>query len=591
MHKLSTYTKGYRIQSALCPFLMIAEVVFELFIPYFMADIIDIGIAQKNMPFILATGGKMLLFALCALLTGALAAKLSSNAAMGVGANLRSVMFERIQSFSFSNIDKFSTASLVTRMTTDVTRVQNIYQMLLRMAFRAPVQFLSALILCFRINKQISRVFFVVIPIIVVFLLIFGPIAMRRFKKMMEKFDGLNGALQENLIGIRVVKAFAREPYEKEKFQKSNTDLVDASIAAERLMVAAQPLMMLVLYATILVIVYLSSKLIVGGSLEIGKFTTVVTYILQILMSLVMIAMILVNYILAKASIARILEIVNEVPDIQDAENVEHNVVKDGSVTFSDVSFRYDTAAKENVLDHISFSVQSGETIGIVGSTGSAKTTLVSLIPRLYEATEGAVLVGGRDVRDYSMEHLRNACSTVLQKNVLFSGTIAENLRWGNPDATDAELVAACKCAQAHDFIMQFPDGYETDLGQGGVNVSGGQKQRLCIARALLKKPKILILDDSTSAVDTVTDAKIRKAFREDIPGTTVFIIAQRISSVMEADKILVLENGKLHDCGTHDELLERCAIYKEIFTSQQKGNLQQEGGNAHAASTQHERG
>ncbi len=579
MHKLFPYAKAYRIHSIICPFLMIAEVIFELFIPYYMADIIDVGIAEANMPYILRTGAKMLTFALCALICGASAARLSSIAAMGLGANVREAMFGRMQEFSFANIDKFSTASLVTRMTTDVTTVQNVYQMLLRMTFRAPVQFVSALILCFRINRKVSVVFLFVIPLIVCFMLIFGPLAMKRFKKMMGMFDGLNASLQENLIGIRVVKAFAREPFEKQKFEKANSNLVNAAIAAERLMVTAQPLMMLVLYATILVIVYLSSRLIVAGELEIGKFTTVVTYIMQILMSLVMIAMLLVNYVLARASISRICEVLNEEPQIKDKENADTAPIPTGSVEFKNVSFKYNAEAAENVVDHVSFSVKSGETVGIVGGTGSAKTTLLSLIPRLYDVTEGEVLVSGKNVKDYSIETLREACSMVLQKNVLFSGSILENLRWGNENATKEEIIEACKAAQAHDFIESFPDGYETDLGQGGVNVSGGQKQRLCIARALLKKPRILILDDSTSAVDTITDSKIRAAFRKDIPDTTVFIIAQRITSVMDADKIIVLNSGKIEDMGTHEELLERCPVYEEIYLSQQKGTLQQEGG------------
>ncbi len=579
MHKLFPYAKAYRIHSIICPFLMIAEVIFELFIPYYMADIIDVGIAEANMPYILRTGAKMLTFALCALICGASAARLSSIAAMGLGANVREAMFGRMQEFSFANIDKFSTASLVTRMTTDVTTVQNVYQMLLRMTFRAPVQFVSALILCFRINRKVSVVFLFVIPLIVCFMLIFGPLAMKRFKKMMGMFDGLNASLQENLIGIRVVKAFAREPFEKQKFEKANSNLVNAAISAERLMVTAQPLMMLVLYATILVIVYLSSRLIVAGELEIGKFTTVVTYIMQILMSLVMIAMLLVNYVLARASISRICEVLNEEPQIKDKENADTAPIPTGSVEFKDVSFKYNPEGAENVVDHVSFSVKSGETIGIVGGTGSAKTTLLSLIPRLYDVTEGEVLVSGKNVKDYSIETLREACSMVLQKNVLFSGSILENLRWGNENATKEEIIEACKAAQAHDFIESFPDGYETDLGQGGVNVSGGQKQRLCIARALLKKPRILILDDSTSAVDTITDSKIRAAFRKEIPDTTVFIIAQRITSVMDADKIIVLNSGKIEDMGTHEELLERCPVYEEIYLSQQKGTLQQEGG------------
>ena len=579
MHQLFPYVKQYRWQSFLCPFLMTAEVLFEVFVPYYMADIIDIGIAQKDMHFILITGVKMLSLAVCALLCGATASRLSSVAAMGLGANVREALFERISDFSFSNIDKFSTASLVTRMTTDITTIQNVYQMLLRIAFRAPVQFISSLVMAFMIHKKVAVVFLYVIPLIVAFMMIFGPIAMKRFQNMMRKLDDMNGTLQDNLIGIRVVKAFSRERFEKEKFAKTNLNLVKASMHAEGLMITAQPLMMVVLFATILVIVYRSSHLILIGDLEIGKFATIVSYIMQILMSIVVIAMLLVNYIMARASISRVVEVLNEKPDITDSDADPNLRVANGDVQFADVSFTYDKEHAENVLSHIDFSVKSGQTMGIVGGTGSAKTTLMNLIPRLYDVTEGEVLVGDHNVKNYTLEHLRDSCSMVLQNNVLFSGTILENLRWGKNDATEEEVISAAKSAQAHDFIMTFPDGYNTNLGQGGVNVSGGQKQRLCIARALLKKPKILILDDSTSAVDTVTDSKIRAAFRTEIPDTTVFIIAQRITSVMDADRILVLDHGQINDIGTHEELLSRCAIYKEIYASQQKDVLK-EGGN-----------
>lgn len=578
MGKLIKYAKPYWWQSVLCPFLMIGEVVLELLIPLYMSKIVDIGIPSGDMQYVLVTGGKMLMIAGCSLLCGALAARLAAVASMGFGARVREAMYQNIQTFSFSNIDRFSTASLVTRMTTDVTTVQNMYQMLLRIFFRAPLQFVCAMFMSFKINHKVSSVFLVVIPLILVVLVIFGPIAMKRFKKMLTMFDGLNASVQENLIAMRVVKAFVRGDYEKAKFKKANDELMQASVSAEMLMVASQPAMMLVMYATILTISYMSSRYIIAGEMEIGTFAMILSYIMQILMSVVMMAMMLVNYVMSRAAAARIGEVLAETPDINDSRADKALRVKNGEIEFRDVCFKYNPDGEQNVVDHASFSVQSGETIGIIGATGSAKTTLVSLIPRLYDVTAGEVLVSGHNVREYTIEELRESVSMVLQNNVLFSGTIAENLRWGDANASDAELVAACEAAQAHDFVSAFPDGYATDLGQGGVNVSGGQKQRLCIARALLKKPKILILDDSTSAVDTFTDSKIREAFKTQIPNTTKIIIAQRISSVEEADKILVLDNGKIADIGTHSELLRRSPIYSEIYHSQQKGAIAEGG-------------
>lgn len=572
MGKLIKYAKPYWWQSLICPFLMIGEVVLELLIPLYMSKIVDVGIPNGDMQYVLITGGKMLLIAGCSLFCGAMAARLSAVASMGMGARVREAMYKNIQTFSFSNIDRFSTASLVTRMTNDVTTVQNMYQMLLRIFFRAPLQFICAMFMSFKINHKVSSVFLIVIPIILVVLAVFGPIAMKRFKKMFTMLDNLNGSVQENLIAIRVVKAFVRGDHEKAKFKKSNDDLTAAAVSAEMLMVASQPAMMLLMYGTILAISYLASTYIVAGEMEIGSFAMILTYIMQILMSVVMMAMMLVSLVMSRAAANRISEVLDEVPDINDNEADAALKVENGAIEFCDVSFKYNKDAKKNVVDRAAFKINSGETVGIIGGTGSAKTTLVSLIPRLYDVTEGAVRVAGHDVKNYTIEELRESVSMVLQNNVLFSGTIADNLRWGDENATDEELVAACKSAQAHDFISAFPDGYQTDLGQGGVNVSGGQKQRLCIARALLKKPKILILDDSTSAVDTFTDSKIREAFKNDIPNTTKIIIAQRISSVQDADKIIVMDNGKIADMGTHEELLKRSPIYSEVYYSQQKG-------------------
>lgn len=578
MGKLIKYAKPYWWQSLICPFLMTGEVILELLIPLYMSKIVDVGIPNGDMHYVLVTGGKMLLIAGCSLFCGAMAARLSAVASMGLGARVREAMYKNIQTFSFSNIDRFSTASLVTRMTNDVTTVQNMYQMLLRIFFRAPLQFICAMFMSFKINHKVSSVFLVVIPLILVVLAIFGPIAMKRFKKMFTMLDNLNGSVQENLIAIRVVKAFVRGDYEKAKFKKSNDDLTAAAVSAEMLMVSAQPAMMLMMYGTILAISFLASKYIVAGEMQIGEFSMILTYIMQILMSVVMMAMMLVNFVMSRAAASRIQEVLDETPDINDdAANLSLKV-ENGEIEFCDVCFKYNKDGEKNVVDHADFKIASGETVGVIGGTGSAKTTLVSLIPRLYDVTAGEVRVAGHNVKNYTLEELRESVSMVLQNNVLFSGTIAENLRWGDENATDEELVAACKSAQAHDFISSFPDGYQTDLGQGGVNVSGGQKQRLCIARALLKKPKILILDDSTSAVDTFTDSKIREAFKNDIPNTTKIIIAQRISSVQDADKIIVLDNGKIADMGTHKELLERSPIYSEVYYSQQKGVVAEGG-------------
>ena len=574
MFKLLKYAKKYRIYAFICPLLMIGEVIFELLLPQVMAQIVNIidpaNIAQANLDEIFRLGLRMLIYAFCSLFCGSVAARLAAVAGMGFGAELRSALIERVQSFSFSNIDRFSTASLITRMTTDVTTVQNSFLMLIRSVFRAPIQLVSALVICISISKRVSRVFSVVLPLIIIVLAIGGPIAIKRFRRMLKKFDKFNASIQENLTNIRVVKSFVRTDYEKEKFNYSNEDLTRASIHAEKIMILGEPLLMLAMYITILAIVVVSAKAITLLEISVGDFTAVFSYVMQILMGFLFTIAMIAQLFLSEASAKRIQEVLNENSDIVDPENPVEEV-KDGSVEFKNVSFAYGKG--KNILKNASFKINSGEMVGIMGTTGSSKSSLVQLIPRLYDASEGEVLVGGLNVKNYSLLSLRNAVSMVLQKNVLFSGTIADNLRWGNGDATDEELVEACEIADAHSFVSAFPDGYNTDLGQGGVNVSGGQKQRLCIARAILKKPKILIRDDSTSAVDTATDAKIRAGLRSSIPDTTKIIIAQRISSISDCDKIIIMDNGKINDIGTHGELLERNEIYRDIYNAQQKGS------------------
>lgn len=571
MLKLLRYAKKYIIPAILSPLLMIGEVAMELMIPLVMADIVDIGLPSGDMKLILRLGAKMLFFAIVSLFCGTMAARAASVAGMGFGSEIRQAMIEKIQSFSFSNIDRFSTASLITRLTTDVTSVQNTFLMMIRMLFRAPIMFAVSLIICITKSREISTTFAVSLPLIAIILIIFAPIALNRFKKMLKMFDGLNASIQENLTNIRVVKAYVRSDYEKSKFKKANDDLMKATLHAESLMILGQPVFMVIMYGTILAILYVAAKSISAETLQIGDFSAIYTYIMQILMNFLMIVMLIAQFFMSQASAKRIQEVLKEVPDIRD-DNATQTVVKDGSVEFRNVSFKYDTS-KVPVINNASFRIESGETVGIIGATGSAKSSLVQLVPRLYDTTEGEVLVGGVNVKEYKMLSLREAVSMVLQKNVLFSGTITENLRWGNKNATDEELEEACKTADAHEFITSFPDGYQTELGQGGVNISGGQKQRLCIARAILKNPKILILDDSTSAVDTFTDSKIRSGLKECLPDTTKIIIAQRISSVAECDRIIILDEGKINDIGTHEELLERNDIYKDIFCSQEKGN------------------
>ena len=575
MLRLLVHAKKYIIPALLSPIFMVGEVMLELMIPLVMADIVNLiqaeGFNDNSMNQMLQYGLRMLVYALGSLCCGTIAARAAAVAGMGFGAKLRENMMGKIQTFSFSNIDRFSTASLITRLTTDVNSVQNTFVMMIRMLFRAPVQFVVALVFTIKMSKEISSAFLVSLPLITVILIIFAPIAMKRFKKLLEMFDGFNASIQENLTNIRVVKAFVRSEYEKDKFKKSNDNLFNAAIHAEKLIILGQPTFMLIMYGTILAILYIAAKAISAETLDIGNFTAVYTYVMQILMSFLMVIFLIMQFFMSQASAKRINEVIKEIPDIRD-DNASKTVVKDGSIEFENVSFRYDGAQKP-IIKNANFKIESGEMVGIIGATGSAKTSLVQLIPRLYDVTEGQVTVGVVNVKDYKIHALREEVSMVLQKNVLFSGSIAENLRWGNKNATDEELVEACKIADAHSFISSFPDGYNTDLSQGGSNVSGGQKQRLCIARAILKKPKILILDDSTSAVDTFTDSKIRTGLRACIPETTKIIIAQRISSVSDCDKIIILEAGCINDIGTHEELLSRNEIYKDIYESQQKAS------------------
>lgn len=577
MIKLLKYAKKYIFYTLLSPLLMVGEVIFELLIPQVMADIVetirltgttDPVAQQEAIQTILALGGKMLIFALCSLFCGAMAARLASVAGMGFGAGIRNALIEKVQTFSFSNIDRFSTASLITRTTTDITTVQNTFLMLIRGLFRAPIMLVTALAICIKKSKDVTSVFGVALPIILIVLAIAGPILIKRFKAMLKKFDGFNASIQENLTNIRVVKSFVRTDYEKKKFKAANDDLYNASIYAEKLMILGEPLLMVLLYCTIFSVIVVSTKVIANGSLLVGEFTAIFTYIMQIIMSFLMTIAMVAQLFMSEASAKRIAEVLDEEPDIKDPENALETL-KDASVEFKNVSFSYNEG--KNIINNASFKINSGEMVGIMGATGSSKSSLVQLIARLYDVTDGEVLVGGENVKKYKLHSLRENVSMVLQKNVLFSGTIADNLRWGNKNATDEELRNACKIADADEFVSSFPDGYQTDLGQGGVNVSGGQKQRLCIARALLKKPKILILDDSTSAVDTKTDALIRKAFKDYIPNTTKIIIAQRISSIENSDFIIVLDGGKIVECGNHEQLMEKQGIYHEIYNSQTK--------------------
>lgn len=569
---LKPYLAKYRLPSLLAPLTVIVEVLLEIQIPFLMAKIVDQGITTRDLSYVFQIGAIMVLVALCSLLFGVLSGRFAAKGAMGFGSEIRKAVFDKIQEFSFANIDRFSTPSLVTRLTTDITNTQMAYMMVIRVLVRAPVMLVSATIMAAAINGDLVRVFLIVIPILAIALATMSTLAFPRFNAMLKKYDGLNAQVQENLIAIRVVKAFVRARYEKKKFAEANDSLMRASLAAEKIIILGMPIMMLTMYATIIAILWFGGNMIIGGTLLTGELISFISYVTQILMSLMMIAQVFIMIVLSRSSVARIVEVLEEPISITDETASPSLTAEDGSIEYRNVSFKYQEDAAESILTGINFSIASGETVGIIGGTGSAKTTLVQLIPRLYDVTDGQVLVGGHDVRDYTLDHLRSVVAMVLQKNVLFSGTIRDNLKWGDENATDEEVIAAARAACAHDFIMSFPEGYDTYLGQGGVNVSGGQKQRLCIARALLKKPKIIILDDSTSAVDTATDAAIREGFRQNLKDTTAIIIAQRISSVSDADKIIVLDEGRIDAIDTHENLLENNAIYREVFHSQQKG-------------------
>ncbi len=576
--KLMSYIGEFKRDTILSPIFVTLEVFLEVLLPTLMALVIDNGVETGDMNYVMKMGLIMLVVAMLSLAAGTLSGVFAARASMGFGRNLRKGMFDNIQDFAFRNIDHFSTAGLVTRMTTDVTNVQNAYQMLVRMFVRAPIMMISALIMCVKINARISLIFLAAL----VFLGLVLSFVIRRafplFNEMFRGYDSLNASVQENLTGIRVVKAYVREDHENDKFCKATDRLKNLSVHAEKLVIMNQPVMQLTVYTCILLISWIGAKMIVvNGTMTTGELMSLFTYTTQILMSLMMMSMVFVMVTMASSSAKRIAEVLDEKSTLHNPEKPVYKV-EDGSIEFDHVNFAYsENETKEEreekcVLTDINFKIHSGETIGIIGGTGSSKSTLVQLIPRLYDVLDGSVRVGGRDVREYDIETLRNEVSMVLQKNVLFSGTILDNLRWGNKEATEEECRHACELAQASEFIDKMPDGYETFIEQGGSNVSGGQKQRLCIARALLKKPKILILDDSTSAVDTKTDALIRKAFREEIPATTKIIIAQRISSIEDADRILVLDQGKISGMGSHDELLKTNEIYRDIYRLQQKG-------------------
>lgn len=569
--RLSQCIREYKRDALLSPVFVCFEVVMEVLIPYLMSKIIDNGIENGDMDYILRIGAVLIVCALLSLVSGACSGYFAANASAGFARNVRHDMYYSIQDYAFENIDKFSTSGLVTRLTTDVTNLQNAFQMIIRICVRAPAMLFFALFMAFRLNRQLALVFLAAAPILVLGLATIIHFAYPNFQKMFQCYDRLNSVVQENVTAIRAVKAYVREEHETEKFKHASGEIYRYNKTAEKILAFNSPLMQFCMYGCMLGLSWFGAQFIVTGDMETGQLMSLFTYTMQILMSLMMISMIFVMITMSRASAERIAEVLGEESRLKNSAQ-PLKTVKDGSIEFDHVDFSYADDAEEKCLSDICLSIRSGETVGIIGGTGSAKSTLVQLIPRLYDVTGGSVRVGGRDVREYDIETLRNEVAMVLQKNVLFSGTIKENLRWGNADASDEELVRACRQAQADEFIRAFPDGYDTMIEQGGTNVSGGQRQRLCIARALLKKPKILILDDSTSAVDTKTDALIRRAFREEIPDTTKLIIAQRISSVEHADKIIVLENGRIDGFGTPDEMLAANHIYQEVYRSQVKG-------------------
>lgn len=571
VRKLLQSVREYKKDTWLTPLFLLGEVAMEAIIPLFMAELIDQGITGGQMNQVMKYGLILVLFALVSLVFGALAGKHSAIAMSGFGKNLRYDLFRHVQRLSYSNMDKFSTSGIVTRLTTDITHVQNAFLMIIRIAFHSPVMMIFATIMTYRISPSIAAWFMVVIPVLAIGMIIIMKYSFPIFERAFGSYDDLNKVVQENVRGIRVVKSYVREEREVSKFQAVSQRIFAQMVKAERIMSYELPLMQIVLYAVMMIISWIGAKLVVGGSMTTGELTSVFTYSMQILMSLMTLGIVVVMVAIARASAGRIHDLLSEQPDITSPESPVTEL-HSGEIEFRKVSFRYSDKAENDALSGINLRIASGQTIGIIGAAGSAKSTLVQLIPRLYDASEGEVLVSGVNVKEYDLNVLRSQVAMVLQKNVLFEGTIKENLRWGNENATDDELIEACKAAQAHEFISTFPDGYDTHLAQGGTNVSGGQKQRLCIARALLKKPKILILDDSTSAVDTRTDALIRSVFKESIPDTTKIIIAQRIASVEDADQIVVLDEGKMVDIGTHQELLGRNTIYQEAYFTQTKG-------------------
>ena len=572
--KLAGSIREYKAKSILSPVFVTLEVVMEVVIPLLMAYLIDYGIDKGNMSVIWKVGIILVATTVVSLAFGALAGSYAASASAGYAKNLRKDMYYSIQNFSFSNIDKFSTSSLITRLTTDVTNVQNAYQVIIRIAVRSPILLIFSLIMAFTVNKQLTLIFVAIIPLLAAGLFLVIKYAHPIFEHVFKTYDKLNNVVQENLRGIRVVKSYVREEHEIKKFREVSEDIFKSFTKAEKLIALNGPMMQFFSYTAILLISWFGARIIVGGDMTTGQLMSLIAYAMQILMSLMMLSMVFVMIIISKASAQRIVEVLDEKSDINNSDNPVM-AVKNGDISFKNVSFSYAKDLKKLCLLDVNIDIKAGETIGIIGGTGSAKTSLVQLIPRLYDTTEGTVEVGGIDIRKYDIEVLRNEVAMVLQKNILFSGTVKENLRWGNENASDEELERVCKLTQAHDFIMDLPEQYDTYIEQGGTNVSGGQRQRLCIARALLKKPKILILDDSTSAVDTKTDSLIRKAFYEEIPDTTKIIIAQRISSIENADRIIVMDCGRIVDVGTHEELLENNAIYSELYTSQVKGGLQ----------------
>lgn len=570
---LKPYVAKYKRPSLLAPLTVTLEVLLEITIPFLMSLIVDVGITNRSLSYVFKVGAIMVVIALISMGFGFLSGKFAAEGAMGFGAELRRGVFSKVQDFSFANLDNFTTPSLITRLTTDITNVQTSYMMIIRVLVRAPIMLIAATIMSAFIEVHLVWIFMMAIPLLATMLILLARVAFKRFNIVMRRYDDLNAKTQENLMSMRVVKAFVREDFEREKFAIANNALMNASRRAEKIVVLNMPIMMVTIFSCIIAVLWFGGQMVMAETMLTGELISFLAYVGQILMSLMMIAQVFIQIVFSRSSLERILEILKEDIDITDEDADDALTVTQGSVEFKNVSFRYNKAAEDNILKNINLTINPGETVGIIGGTGAAKTSLVQLIPRLYDASDGELLVGGHDVRDYKLKTLRDQVSMVLQKNVLFSGSIKDNLRWGNETASDDQIIDCAKAAAAHDFIMAFPQGYDTRLGQGGAGVSGGQKQRLCIARALLKKPKILILDDSTSAVDTATDAMIRQGLKESAAGMTVIIIAQRLSSVADADKIVILDEGQIVATDTHDSLLAGNPIYQEIYHSQQKGS------------------